>query len=256
MSRVDHKFSRLLRLNSDNANVALSDIPNGKHVFNTNDSDLAQIRHVALKCALIPNSEYSIHSGNNVFNWIDVTLKTVTVPVGQYDTAELLIALNALVQVITPTMVITQTALTQKLNFTAGVNIEVNSKKTDPLSTMATSLGVTTDSGVTMNFDAPSLPDLTGLKHVYIVSRALSNQTQLLTGLTGQSKFPIFGDVPITSPFGSYTVDNTNSENTLDYSDFHSLKNCSQVDIQLVDESGRTIELNGLPWILMLRVYG
>jgi hypothetical protein len=88
------------------------------------------------------------------------------------------------------------------------------------------------------------------------VSSALANQTQLLTGASGEVKFPIFAEIPITTAFGTYTVDNTNSSNTLDYSDFHSYKNCSQIDIRLVDESGRAVELNGLPWILILRVYG
>ncbi len=257
MSLSDHKFSRLLRLNSESANVGLSDIANGKYVFNTNDSDLGQIRHVALKSAIIPNSEYNIHSSNNIFNWDDGVARTVTLPVGQYEISDLLTDLNTAVQVLTPTLVITQVALTQKLNFASVVPITLQSKTTDPMNTMAQVLGITEDSPVGfVSFDADSLPDLNGLRHVYVVSSALSNQTQLLTGNSGQQKFPIFADIPITAAFGKNQVDNTNNENTLDYSDFHSLKNISEIDVILVDESGRTLELNGLPWILMIRVYG
>jgi hypothetical protein len=258
MSRVDHKFSRLLRLNSSNASTTQSNFAKGELVWDTNDKDLEQIRHVVLKSAIIPNSEYNIHSSNNVFSWEDAGTKSVTLPVGQYTlkpTNTFLTALNALVQAVTPTLVITQNAITCKINFTAGVNIEVQTQTTNPLNTMAQVLGITADSGVTMNFDSQALPDLVGLKHVYVVSNALSNQTQLLTGLSTKKKFPIFADIPINSAFGEYTVENTNSETTLDYSDFHSLKNCSVIDIKLVDETGRTIELNGLPWIIMARVY-
>jgi hypothetical protein len=248
----DYKFSRLLRLNSNNANSV--DL-NQRHIFTTNDQDLHQIRHVSLKSALICNSEYNIHSGNNVFNYNDGVARTVTLPVGQYDITTFLTDLNALVQALTPTLVISQNALTQKLNFTAGVNISIDSIGTDATNTMAPVLGMTADQGASMNFDAPSLPDLTGLKHVYIVSRNLSNATQLLTGASGEQKLPIFADVPINSSFGVYTIDNTNSSETLDYSDYHGFKNLSEIDIQLVDEFGRVIEFNGLPWILMLRVY-
>jgi hypothetical protein len=256
MSRVDHKFSRLLRLNSNNANKTLSNIEKGKYVFTTNDNDLSQIRHVALKCAMIPNTEYNINNGNNTFNWYDVTLREIKVPVGQYTTTTLLATLNPLIQAITPSLVITQDTLTEKLIFNASVNFFINPTSIQSSNTLATVLGVLEATGSVMTYNATGLPDLIGLKHVYIASGALSNQTQLLTGTEGEKKYPIFADVPITSAFGTYTVDNTNNENTLDYSDFHSYKNCSKVDITLVDESGRVIEFNGTPWILILRVYG
>jgi hypothetical protein len=106
-------------------------------VFNTNDNDLHQIRHVSLKSAMVPNSEYNIHSANNVFNYDDGVARTVTLAVGQYTTTTLLSALNTAVQAITPTFVATQTTLTQKLNFAAGVNISIDSLDTDATNTMA-----------------------------------------------------------------------------------------------------------------------
>ncbi len=253
---TDYKFSRLLRLNSDSANLLSSNIPKN-YQFSTNDPDLNQIRHVALKVAIIPNTEYNINTRNNVFSWDDGVARQVTLPVGQYDITELLAALNPLVQVLTPTLVITQTPVNLKLNFAAAVGITILITLNDPLNTMAKTLGVTSDSPAAFaSFDAPSLTDLYGMRHVYVVSKALSNHTQLITGLDDIAKFPVIADIPISVPFGDLQVDNTNSTTTLDFSDYHSRKNITDIDISLRDENGDILELNGASWILVFRVYG
>jgi hypothetical protein len=254
MSGADHHPSRLLKLSSRDANVNLSNIPNS-YTFSSGDRDLHQIRHVSLKSVEIPNTQYNVNANNNVFRWDDGVARSVTVPEGQYTVTTLLAALNPLVVAITPGFVITEVTLTRKIQFDSPVNpITIQSEATDPLNTLATELGATSDSPVGfVAWTSPSVYALTGLKHIYISSSTLSNQTALISG--SDQKTNIFAELPISVPFGAVQTKDIQEELNLDISDFHSFKNISTIDIQLLSDVGVPALLNGAEWTLVLRVW-
>jgi hypothetical protein len=249
----DYRFSRLVRLNSRDSSLE-SNSP-FYYIFRINDNDLNQIKRVVLKTAIIPNTQYNINQYNNVFD-LNSALSgnvNVTIPIGQYTTSTLITEINALVQPTLPSFVLSQDLLTQKLNFFNGLDvIDILTKKNNPLNTIADVIGIKADqSGTT--FLADSLPCLTGLQHIYIGSQALSNSSAMITN--DRAKINVFADLPVDVDFGkNQTLEN--SDNTsLNYSDFHSYKNLSSIDIELTDEHDNPIELNGKNFVLVFRVF-
>ncbi len=250
----DHHPSRLLRLSSINANVNLSRPP-FYYVFTSNDRDLHQIRHVALKSVEIPNTQYNINIRNNTFRWDDGAPQSVTIPVGQYTVAALVAVLNPLIVAATVGFVITVVTLTRKLLFDSPINpITIQAITSDPLNTMASELGINADSPVAfVSHLADSVYNLTGLTHIYIASQALSNTTSMITG--NDEKTNIFADLPISVPFGTVQTKDITVEESLDISDFASRKNISSIDIEIQSAPEVAALLNGAPWSLVFRVW-
>ena len=117
---------------------------------------------------------------------------------------------------------------------------------------MATVLGIDKDYLLQTDVLVDALPDLVGLKHIYVSSNALSNNVSLIEN--NKKRINIFCDIPITVDFGKFQIED-NDANTLDYTDFHSRKNISTIDIKLMNELNETLDLNGLDWVLVFRVY-
>jgi len=69
-----------------------------------------------------------------------------------------------------------------------------------------------------------------------------------------KQKQNVLCNVPVTIPFGG-TVSLEEDDSTLDFSVFHGKKNISTVDIKLLDEDNNVLDLNGLDWVLIFRVY-
>lgn len=222
--------------------------------FHTNDSDIHLINSIQLKSGVIPNTQYNVNSNNNIFRFATSLNATLlyTVPVGQYNVTTYMDALKVAIDtVITPeTVDITQSPLTHKLTITqsSGTFQMLGTDTNDA----ARVFGVEVDSPVGLTtYTASSLPNLIGLRHIFIGSSTMSNNTTLVTD--DQNKFPIFADIVITVPFGAtQTIDN--SSNDLDFTRFGSRKNISTIDIELLDEYNRTVDLNGLDWHLVFKV--
>ena len=109
--------SRLLRISSKDR----SDESTSRYniVYRTNNNDLHQVSRVVLKSAIIPNNAYNIDANNNVLNFVNTgSAGPYTIPIGQYTTATLITAIEALITDLT----ITQSTLTDRLTFTMAVN--------------------------------------------------------------------------------------------------------------------------------------
>jgi hypothetical protein len=217
--------------------------------FNTNETDLHQATRVSLKSAVIPNTQYNITIANNTFVWrLDSdtagVVRTVVVPVGQY-TTDLLITVLATDTGLT----ITQNPTTFKITFARAQNFTIYNKDTNP---MATTLGVDTGSSNVQTMTGQNLPDLGGLRHIYVASSTLSNNVALIAD--DKQKNNVFCDIPVIVPFGAVQIED-NDANTLDYTDFPSRKNISMIDIRLLDERNNVLDLNGLDFVLVFRIY-
>lgn len=246
---------RLLRISSKDK--ALHSSGRYKLVFPTNDSDLHQAKIIMLKSAIIPNSQYNVHTNNNTFTYSIgnfVQQYSVTVPAGQYTInaliSELIAQLGA--HPLAPlTMTITQDAITGKLSWLSNISIKwLNKDDGSPLGQlMGIHISTPIDSDT---HDSSGLHNLSGLRHVYISSNALSNNTSMITD--DKQKFSIFADIPITVAYGGFQVVD-NDKSTLDYIDFSCRKNISSIDIELLDEHNDTLDLNGHDFILVFAVY-
>lgn len=240
--------SRLLRVSSKNR--ASNSVSRYNVKYNTNDRDLHNVKRIALKSAIIPNTQYNINSNNNTFYMVNtISGPTYTIPVGQYTITTLMAAIQSAVG---GGFTLTQDATTQLLTFTAG-GVDTLTMTSDPSTNpMAPILGITTDSGAVASYTTPSLPDLRGLTSIYVASQALTNHTSMSD--SAKNKQNIFCTIPVNVEFGG-SVSLEEDETTLDYVIFDSHKNISTIDINLMDEDLNTLELNGLDWTLVFRVY-
>jgi hypothetical protein len=248
-----HSESRLLRISSKDRSVESA----SKYsiVYKTNDNDLHQIKKVVLKSAVIPNTQYNINSNNNRFLFstsahFPIFLIAV-VPVGQYTTSTLMSALQSAMNAMlsSASITITQDALTQKITFALNSGTLHIVGEGNP---MAPALGIHEHAAGSQIYTADGLPNLTGLTHIYISSQTLSNHTSMITN--EKLKRNVFCDLTVRVPFGQYQMTDEDSR-SLDFSIFHSHKNISTIDIQLMDEYNNVLDLNGEDWSLIFRVY-
>ena len=65
----------------------------------------------------------------------------------------------------------------------------------------------------------------------------------------------VFCNVPIDLPYGFAKTLEEDSNDTLDFTVFHSHKNISSINIALLDERNNILDLNGAEWVLIFRVY-
>ena len=246
-----YRHSKFLRINSADRSANSNSRYNIR--LNTNDNDLSQVKRVELKSAVIPNTYYNINSFNNTFEFVNATnspTTTYTVPVGQYTITTLIAELESQVTGLT----ITQSALTQKLTFTmAAGTYTLDSDVT--VNTIARALGIiTTQSGVSGATTVTGHPDLTGLTNIYLSSDKLASGGNSMVGVSESYK-PVFCTIPIDVDFGVNQVHEEFSSDTMDYVQFSAHRSIANVDIQLLDSDLNEVDLNGVDWEVILRVY-
>ena len=252
MNDCNPMLSRLLRISSTDRTTG--SVSRYNMTYATNDSDLQEIKRISLKSASIPNSQYNVNSNTNTFFFANSQTSQVayTIPIGQYTTTTLMAAVVSVVSaVISGSITLVQSALTNKItlainsgtfNMTPGSHFQINlilGFKSGSFSSVSSLV-------------ADSLPNLSGLKSVYIASQTLSNHSAMIC--SEQLKQNVFCNVPITVPFGAI-MSFEEDENSSDFVVFHSRKNVSTIDIKLLDENNNTVDLNGLDWSLVFRVY-
>ena len=255
MDTVLHeKNSRLLQINSTDR--ALESVSQYDLVYHTNDRDLHQISKIILKSAMIPNTMYNINEFNSVFTFPTSLAGTSLFPIiqGQYTTTSLIATLKSEIDIVIQpdSVTITQDPLTEKLTFglSSGTFDLVTFEQGN---LMANVLGIK-ESGTNLGFStrASALPNLSGLKQVFVSSKTLTNHTPMIS--SEKLKNSIWGSIPITVAYGETQVHEENSTG-LDYCIYSNHKNISTLDLELLDENGNTLDLNGSDWNMILRVY-
>lgn len=244
--------SRLLRISSTDRSAG--SVSRYDMTYASNSSDLQEIKKISLKSALIPNTQYNVNSNTNTFFFANSQTAQVayTIPVGQYTTTTLMAAVVlAVSSVISGSITLVQSALTGRItlainsgtfNMTPGSHFQIN---------LLLGFKSGSFSSVT-SLVADSLPNLSGLKIVYIASRSLSNSLSMIC--SEELKSTTFSNIPITVPYGSINSFEQD-EMTSDFVVYHSRKNISTIDIKLLDENFNVIDLGGLDWSMVFRVY-
>lgn len=248
-----HPNVRLLRITNNELSAYSSG--NGASIkFQSNDSDLHGINRIHLKTSIIPNTQYNINSNNNtlMIMWNEMSGPVPPIPVGQYTIVTFMAALETALNSVATVGVFTVTSdpLTYKIIITTtGPNFIIADKSLNPMylvigqDTQATSVG-----GV---LQCANIYNLSGLRHVYIESFTLGKS--LLTGSV--KKYSMIADIPIRVPFGTFQSD-TYTEESLDAVYYRGFKNISSFQINLVDEFGNALELNGGAWTLVFEIHG
>ena len=237
------RSTKLMRISSLDRNDKKTD---NQYDFSVsfNDSDLSQVKRVVLKSVIIPNTSYNINTTNNTIFYDSSSL---TLPVGQYTLSTLITAIENAFSAIN-VLTITQDALTQKLTFTFTSNIVLQST-----STMKYVIGFNDTMTSNTVHVMPNLPDLTGLKKVFIKSSALSNMTSMSD--SSKKHYNIFSEVDITVPFGFVEHRVLSDLHSSDELTFSQPKNISTIDIKLYDQHLNNLDLNGHHIELIFKIF-
>lgn len=258
---MDHK---LIRIDSFERDQSLSE-SSSDFVLNYNNATALQgIKKVVMKNVEIPNVGYNINTTNNVFVFETLAppfTYTITIPAGQYSIGDLIAAIEADASAIAVGLTITLNSLTGKLEFASTTAIQYEPPPSlGGNSPMARTLGLFTSltnipTGEVLSFNAEGFPDLSGNNILYISSQTLSDGSHLVDKLL--QAVPVFGIVPITVPFGSIqTYETQHPElDDVEYPSFREGKNIQTIDIKVFDDRGRVVDLGGLDWRMILKVY-
>ena len=255
----------LLRVSSD-FKTANSESNSNFFVSYNNVQLLQGITRCVMKSAEIPNVFYNIsdkgynfyNTGNNKFIWVDASNQTqvITIPRGQYSITQLLAALNLyFFSEYTPngSVKLMYNTITQKIfiDNMSGQNFGISIT-----STIAPYLGILSDILPTSNtvFFA-GMPNLSGLQEIYVTSQKISDCSNMV--VASNTMYPVILNIQIDKPFGQY-IHYASQHPEIDDIEYPSISqgtNIQLVDIQLRDRWGNIVDLQGLPFNIIIKCY-
>jgi hypothetical protein len=246
--------SKLVRINSANRKkdpVYGYTSSNFRLDFNINIPDLVKVHSIVLKSCSIPNTQYNIDFHNNTFSFLAGLDETsINVPPGNYTIDELIDELVTSGVGEFYGLTISVAFPSGKLQF--GFNTPCSLLNYEQGNDMAMTLGLMVNSGPITNYTADSLPNLTGVQNIYIVSQTLSGGTGMIDSTLNQ--LAVFGCIQITVPFGQYTH-YVSAEEQSDEVFFPSDRTIGEVDLSLYNDRGQNIDLQGLDWSMIVKIY-
>ncbi len=225
-----------------------------------------EVSAVRVKSVSFTNTQYNITSRSNTFYYSDdlATVKSVTIPIGQYNITDLITALTASLLVAGVTVIMALDPLTQKIQVVSTAPaIQYFDFEYGQDNILGAKLGIGGKSGLEGGaFNFLNVPDLTGLTMLYVRSSAISNDHSLeqftRAPPTGNDRLiriemsDIIEAVGVSAPFGFFIhYENDNPLNIIEYETPRSMSN---IDIELTDNFGDIVELNGGEVIIVLEV--
>ena len=224
--------------------------------FSYNIGTAIEIQELALKSVSLPNTAYNINKYNNFFNFnVGGVDKTIIIPVGQYNLADLIAKMITLMLSQGVVATITQNLQTYKLTFNfpavsviyvaptllsyyLGFNIpNITSYPTIPIASII----------------APNVPILQGTMNYYIASRTLGQGVNALL-FNAVRNLSIIAVIPNNVPFGSI-IQYVPSDILLDLKLYASKQNIQQIDIVILDTNFNIVDLNGSDVELTFKCY-
>jgi hypothetical protein len=264
-------YSKLVRINSGAAvtkgQAAYSDT---NFIINLGTS-MQNIWRVSFLNVVFTNAAYNIRSGklnspNNRFTFsTDLGVYNTTVPDGFYNSTQLMAAMTTAINAVFAlvglgqTISFTQIDTNQKIYLTYNKGISVannftiltNTDKTDSTwLNLGFSFGTSTTTHLTP-LVAENVPNLTGIRQVYLQSSALAPGNQIDEKGIWQN---VGLAIPVTASFGAVNVFECKVDQLCQIT-FQTKRNLSVIDFQLVDDKGNLLDLNGTTMKIELRVW-
>jgi hypothetical protein len=219
-----------------------------------------EIKYIMVRDVQVPNVFYNIRSSNgtpnNEFKFTQTGQATqlVTIPEGQYNLATFITALQAAINaaLVGATVSITQNPLTQRLIFTFTAATAIIYDIEDGNS-MGNAAGITTTNIIPVAvINAQSLPDLSGIRMVYVhsIDLARSNTIDGSFGLISMAECINLAD----TPFGNtaYKQSNDSELASILYAD---KRNINRIGIVLRDEDGNRLDIGTSQMTVVLKIF-
>lgn len=210
--------------------------------FNRN---VERVSEIILESIQIPYSFYSINSSNNRLCFNDNPADFIDIPPGNYNMTSLAAVLETVLTAKFPgSNTVTYSTNTYKLTLNIAVAAKINSSTDVPESTAADILGFRVSTGTAVSHTADSAVNIAGPNYLVLASSFLSthvhNKILYSSNVYAQSLFTI----PVNSSPGSIIT--ANPSFTLKLAKKINILTTDVIDIQLKDELGNIVNLNGL----------
>lgn len=259
MAHANDGFVRTVRINSEERLNPTGTVSNNFTVSLGQSTQLADINRISIKSIGIPNTQYNIQSvgihKNNVFSYTTAAgPRSVTITAGNYNMSQLISAIVSGAQPTADGLTIALGATSSKLTFTSTTPITYLNFAAGNI--MAPTLGITASSAPLVNtFTAQGLPYLNVHPNIYVTSLALSDGSAMISPVIGS--IPVCAVVPIDQPFGNIIQYVTRQEHLDDihYISYANGKTLQSIDLQLYDGDAQLIDMQGLDWTIVFRVY-
>ena len=237
----------IIIIDSSKRNTALYSL-NNNFVYNTNRT-YYNPKKLSLISAIICNSQYIINSNNNQFNLTySCTLYTATITQSNYTPTSLATALQtALNNLSIGTFTVTANTNTMQFTITSTNSVVFNFSKNTLLSQL---LGFpTTDSTSVTTITSTNAYTINTTRYYKIYINELNNNY----------------DTNINNSFNYIILNNVNSGEYLYLTDINNVNNTHEINIRninlntlnikLYDEWDNLVELNGIDYILIFKIY-
>ncbi len=205
-----------------------------------------RVESILIDYISIPYSFYSINSLNNE---LDITYSstpyTITVTPGNYTSATIVSALNTALQAINVNFLVTYTYQTNKLTITNTSSFTIHGTT----SSINKVLGFTIDTTSTTHTGNQVL-NLSGNNYLLIKSEFLTKDIVTQVRYADNTYSNILCVVPINTSFGGIIT--SDNKITITYPSKKKILTTDIIDFEIQDESGNTIDLNGIDWALHL----
>jgi len=204
--------------------------------------------------AQIPVSFYNINETNNQFNYglgtyLNLILKTITIPIGNYNATNLLSTMTSLFvsngDSTIMSMVLNKN--TGKLQFSNSQSFSIYYNRFGNCINEVLGLGIVKYSFITTVLPAPYMMDLLGIKVLNICSTLLP----INSFSSDNSATNCLATIPINaSSFSLILYENASvKRQTL------GIRNVSAIDIQIYGDDNKLLNFNGVSWTMTLAIH-
>lgn len=233
------------------------------NIYYSNNQVLTRIKSFFIKSVSVPNVEYNIHAAytlepaNNLL-YIETSggglQPVITITPANYSISQLITALTGSATGLAVGLGITQSATTGKLTFTATSPGGIKLYNLASGSTLAPNLGITTTTAAfSASIVADGLPFLAGNQNIYISSIKLSGGcSSLIDSRIGNLQ--VINVIPVDQAYGS-VVHYECQQYEADMIESSTYFNLREIDIKLYGDYGQLLDLQGLPFTMILKCY-
>lgn len=211
--------------------------------YNMNDEYLHNTKSVQFKSITFSNTMYNINQYNNTLNYeVAGVPATVNIPVGSYNVSTFVVAFNA----AQASIVIADNATTKKFSFTSTPLTKILAT-----STLNRILGITVDTANATSYSANQIYNFIYTYMIHLISNHLAENDNVIS--SNNNKYAIIASIPLDVGFAFVKFHDENLDSS-DYSVFVGHSNVSTLNIKIVDDYFRTVDLNGSDYVIEFTV--
>ena len=239
---MDTINDHVLSIDSDNKGTDSTSTENS--IYHLNDSHLHEVKQIKFKSMTFANTMYNINAYNNTLNYELIGVpKTVNIPIGTYTIPTLVIAFN----LAQSDIVMTDTATTNTFAFTPGSLTKILA-----ISTIGRVIGVTVDTVNSTSYSGNQIYNITYTYMIHVLSNTLARSDNLIA--SDRKKYPVICSIPLTTGFAFLVHHEEQGTDTADYSVHNGHSNLSSIDIKIVDDEYRVVDLNGSKFVIQFLI--